>query len=317
MPKVSVVIPLYNKEKHIVRAIQSVFAQTVQDFEIVVVDDGSTDGGSEVVRNIQDDRVKLIRQPNAGVSTARNRGIQEANGELIAFLDADDTQKTEFLATVLHLSKVFPEAGICCTAYELVEPSGKVWIPDYKGIPPAPWEGIIPDYIYSALGDPPAFTSAVAIPKRIFSKVGFFNVSERIGEDLDLWLRIAIKYPVAFSHKIGATYFRDAMNRANSFDSGIMGAGKALKNTALKALQEGIVVGKSSGFLQEYIYKKDLEAATIMMWAGQRKEAFGLLREIRTRIFFTKKVLLYLCLFIPHKIVLVFFELKNKIFGLK
>ena len=87
---ISVVIPLYNKEKYIKRAIESVLNQTFQKFEIIVVNDGSTDKSAEIVQNIKDPRIRLINQKNAGVSAARNRGIQEAKYEYIAFLDADD-----------------------------------------------------------------------------------------------------------------------------------------------------------------------------------------------------------------------------------
>ena len=92
---ISVVIPLYNKKKQIAYTLQSVFTQTFQDFEIVVVDDGSTDNSVEEVEKFDDSRIRLIHQTNAGVSAARNRGIGEARGELIAFLDADD-EKMEY-----------------------------------------------------------------------------------------------------------------------------------------------------------------------------------------------------------------------------
>lgn len=97
---ISIVIPLYNKEKQIAHTLQSVFAQTFQDFEIVIVDDGSTDNSVMEVKKFDDPRVLLIQQSNAGVSAARNRGIEEANGELIAFLDADDEWMPEFLQTI-------------------------------------------------------------------------------------------------------------------------------------------------------------------------------------------------------------------------
>ena len=102
---ISIVIPLYNKEKQIAHTLQSVFAQTFQDFEIVIVDDGSTDNSVMEVKKFDDPRVLLIQQSNAGVSAARNRGIEEANGELIAFLDADDEWMPEFLQTILQLKK--------------------------------------------------------------------------------------------------------------------------------------------------------------------------------------------------------------------
>ncbi len=90
MPLISVVIPLYNKEPYIKRAIDSILAQKIQDYEIIVIDDGSTDKSAEVVKSFPDPRIRLIQQENAGVSAARNRGIEEAKAELIAFLDADD-----------------------------------------------------------------------------------------------------------------------------------------------------------------------------------------------------------------------------------
>ena len=93
---ISVVIPLYNKEEQIADTLQSIFAQTFQDFEIVIVDDGSTDNSVEEVEKFDDSRIRLIHQTNAGVSAARNRGIEEARGELIAFLDADDEWKPEY-----------------------------------------------------------------------------------------------------------------------------------------------------------------------------------------------------------------------------
>ena len=91
-----VVIPLYNKEVYIKNTLNSVLAQTIKDFEIIVVNDGSTDKSAEVVKSLSDPRIRLINQVNAGVSVARNRGINEAKADLIAFLDGDDEWKTKF-----------------------------------------------------------------------------------------------------------------------------------------------------------------------------------------------------------------------------
>src|SRR5579885_1362295 len=110
-PRLSVVIPLYNKAPHVARAIESVQRQSVRDFELIVVDDGSTDGGAGIVGAIDDSRIRLITQPNAGASAARNRGVGEARGELIAFLDADDTHNPLFLEEILGLAARHEEAG--------------------------------------------------------------------------------------------------------------------------------------------------------------------------------------------------------------
>ncbi|MEJ2647390.1 MAG: glycosyltransferase family A protein [Sedimentisphaerales bacterium] len=99
MSQISVIIPLYNKEKYIKRALDSVFAQTYQDFEVIVIDDGSTDEGAQIVRSYNDKRLRLIEQANAGPGAARNRGINESRAEYIAFLDADDEWLPDFLVT--------------------------------------------------------------------------------------------------------------------------------------------------------------------------------------------------------------------------
>lgn len=149
MSKISVIIPLYNKEMYIKRAIDSVLAQTFQDYEIVVIDDGSKDASADVVRNIYDTRIRLIQQTNAGECAARNRAILEARTDLLALLDADDEWKPIFLETVLRLREKYPQAGAYATAYEIRDPElGRLKL-KYKAIPPAPWEGIIPNYLES------------------------------------------------------------------------------------------------------------------------------------------------------------------------
>lgn len=117
-PFFSVVIPLYNKQNYIKETIKSVLNQTFQDFEIVIVNDGSKDDSVKVVESIQDDRIKLVHQENSGVSVARNMGIKEANAKYIAFLDADDLWLPEFLQTIYELIQNFPDAGLYATAYK-------------------------------------------------------------------------------------------------------------------------------------------------------------------------------------------------------
>ena len=212
--KFTVVIPLYNKKNYVSRAVQSVLAQTFQDYEMLVIDDGSTDGGGEVVRNFTDPRLFLFQQENMGVASARNRGIELARGELIAFLDADDEWKPGFLETMIALRKRFPQAGMYACAYAQSR-NNKVRISKVKEVPLSPWEGVMPGYFRSAaLGDPPIHTSSVAIPREILLGVGGFPVGKRMGEDLDLWGRIALQYPVVFSWSTGGVYHQDAENRA-------------------------------------------------------------------------------------------------------
>jgi len=118
-PSVSVVIPLYNKGRYISEAIDSVLAQTVRDFELIIVDGGSTDGSLEIVAGYTDPRITCFLQEGKGVSTARNQAVQRANAELIAFLDADDAWYPDFLETILKLRQDYPAAGMYGTGYEV------------------------------------------------------------------------------------------------------------------------------------------------------------------------------------------------------
>ena len=213
---VSVVIPLYNKERHIARAIQSVLGQTYGDFELIVVNDGSTDGSVEVVKTFNDPRIRLVHREHInswGGHAARNRGIREARCDLIAFLDADDEWLSEHLSTIKRLSEKYPECGAYTTGVLYHNKDGSDAICRYFGLPPAPWEGVIPNYFQLAQRGSPVCSSTVAIWKSVFDQVGFFPVGERHGGDLDMWCRIALKYRIALRTYLGVVSYRDADNR--------------------------------------------------------------------------------------------------------
>lgn len=156
MPEVSVVIPLYNKAPYIARALASVITQTCQGFEVIVIDDGSTDGGAEIVRRLDDTRIRVIRQENRGVSAARNRGIESARTDFIAFLDADDEWMPTHLEALLRLRDRSPHAGAYGTAYLIKRADLAIQVPsiDADGIPPEPWEGLLPNYFRAAFPRP-------------------------------------------------------------------------------------------------------------------------------------------------------------------
>ena len=121
----SVVIPLYNKEALIEQTVERVLLQTYQDFEVIVVDDGSTDKGVEVVKEFDDKRIRIIQQENQGVSAARNKGIEESQGEYIAFLDADDKWETDYLETQHCLIKKYPKCSVYATNYKFINEFGE------------------------------------------------------------------------------------------------------------------------------------------------------------------------------------------------
>lgn len=200
MPKISVVIPLYNKEKSIASTLRTVLKQTFTDYEIVIVNDGSTDNSVAEVEKIYDTRIRLIHQQNAGVSAARNRGIEEANGELIAFLDADDEWKPEYLATQYHLSQKYPECSVFACNYEFRNAEGDVTPTIIHKFSFAGEDGILINYFeVASCSHPPLWTSAVMVRKNALQAIGGFSVGVKSGEDLLTWARLACQYQIAYS----------------------------------------------------------------------------------------------------------------------
>ncbi len=205
-PRVSVVIPLYNKRDTLPRCLESVLRQTFPDFEAVVVDDGSTDGSGGLARELPDPRIRVISQPNAGVAAARNRGIAESRATHVAFLDADDEWKPEFLAAIIGLIERYPQAGMYVTGLRH-DPGDGSWAEMSFTLPGDGETGVTDEY-FSAPEEASSISSgsSTAIRKEVVDQVGGFPTGELQGEDLDLWVRIAARYPVAFDRRILAVY---------------------------------------------------------------------------------------------------------------
>lgn len=200
-PFFSVIIPLYNKEAHIKSTLDSVLKQSYQDFEIIIVNDGSTDSSMDIVSSFDDQRIQVINKKNEGVSSARNLGMQNAEAEYMALIDADDLWHPSHLEHLKRLIDRFPECGLYCTAYETSYFNKKIISGVYSGIDKDFFD-IIPNYFSNSLIDDIALTSAVAIPKTILDKHGYFKIDLRSGQDTELWVRIALKEKVAFTSKI-------------------------------------------------------------------------------------------------------------------
>lgn len=205
----SIVIPLYNKELSIQNTIQSVLEQTYQEFEIIVVDDGSTDNSAERVREISDPRIKLVQQKNQGVSAARNHGIKESKFEWIALLDGDDLWEPNHLDEVLKMMREFPDEKVYVTSFKYSHNQAM-----YKHDRPSPIFKI-ENYFKEALKEKLVWTSIVVIHKSCFDKVGMFNEKLSYGEDLELWARLARYFTIIKSSKITAIYQIEAENRSN------------------------------------------------------------------------------------------------------
>lgn len=210
----SIIIPLYNKSPYIKKALHSVINQTFQDFEVIIIDDGSTDGSVQRVeelfqsQSLLPDKYKLIKQPNQGVSTARNNGVKLAVFDYIAFLDADDWWEPDYLENMKQLIEKYPEAGIYASSYYKVK-YGKT-TPAKIGVDVGFQNGLINYFqVYAKTLWMPLTSITTVIKKAVFEELEGFKPQLKLGEDFDLWVRIAEKYPVAFINKPLAFYNQD------------------------------------------------------------------------------------------------------------
>lgn len=181
-PTVSVVIPTYNRAHLIIETLESVFAQTYTDYEVIVVDDGSTDNTEEVLAPYRD-RIRYIKQKNAGASVARNRGIVSAQGEYVTFLDSDDIWFPEKLEKQVRFFEQHNHCSFLCGAFcnTSQEPQKKI------SLYPSTTKMEFKDFVsvgYIA-------TSSIMIKKDVFLTSGLFDPMYQIGEDRDLWIRIS------------------------------------------------------------------------------------------------------------------------------
>lgn len=217
MPYFSVIIPLYNKEKYIQNTLESVLKQTFVDFEIIIINDGSTDNSETIVKQFTDTRIRYYKTENRGAADARNFGIDKASADYIAFIDADDLWLENHLEILKNLISEFPDAGIYASRYQLIFKNNSIFIPSYYGIS-SDYVGKVDDYFYSSLHYGIASSISTAIPKNVFSKIGNFKNYISSGQDTDMWIRIALNYPVVIGNKITASYLHyidDSLSKTN------------------------------------------------------------------------------------------------------
>jgi glycosyltransferase involved in cell wall biosynthesis len=213
-PEFSVIIPLYNKEKSIGSTIESVLNQNYSNFELIIVNDGSTDNSIKIVQSFLDTRIKIFNKANGGVSSARNYGIEKSQCQFVIFLDADDLWFPDCLEEFANLIRDFPKADVFCTNYNM---SGKNLVGSDRRY-------YINDYYHSSAfflakwSVPLMITGCVLIHKNCLKKVGYFNTKITHGEDIDIWERLGQNCRLAKSEKITTIYRTETENRASLLD---------------------------------------------------------------------------------------------------
>ena len=217
----SIVIPLWNKRNTLAAAVASVLGQSHEAFELIIVDDGSTDGGMDVVDEFDDPRIRKLTQANAGPGAARNAGIEAARHDWIAFLDADDIWLPGHLAELDRIRLACPDAGLIGTSFRRIGPNA---VPPPRGRD-GPMIGTVDYFGRAARGEWLLCASTAAIPRSSYAALGGFGDSLQ-GEDSAYWARIALERPVAVSRRITAVY---RLGMGGISDAKSAGLGRALR----------------------------------------------------------------------------------------
>lgn len=215
---VSIVIPLYNKKDYIGRCLQSALAQTHQDLEVVVINDGSTDGGETEASKFSDRRVRLFHQANQGVSAARNAGVEAAQSDVIFFLDADDTWHPTLVEEIVKVIDAHPDVGVFSCATRKIFADGYSQIPEFKYIAFEAGTYILKNYFqtYVELGYSPFSNSSFCVRRKFFDLAGKYTVGVRLTEDSDLWVRLTLISQIAFLPSALADYHVEVLDNTRT-----------------------------------------------------------------------------------------------------
>jgi len=301
---VSVVIPLFNKADFVVRAIESVLAQKKSVEEIIVIDDGSTDGGADLVKCHFGDAVVLYKQTNKGVSSARNKGIELACSEYIAFLDADDYWHESFITHIDLLNKSFPNAGLLCTGYEFAK-NGKLFKAKNSQVPKE--IGLINNYFSACCNeDLPVTASSVCIQRSLLKEVKCFPVDIKIGEDQAVWGTLACMTQIAYHADSSVVYDLDATNSASDVNN------KLVLSPHVAIFQQILLQNKVpeelTSSLKKLVHLSIMSCIKNNLIAGERVKAFYLLVNSEGLRWDVYRVVAFGLLFLPKRLTARFYE---------
>jgi glycosyltransferase involved in cell wall biosynthesis len=279
-PRISVIVPLYNKAAWIERCLESILRQSFGDFEVIVVDDGSTDGSEIIVGRCPDPRIRLIRQSNAGPGAARNRGVSEARAEIVAMLDADDAWSPDYLSESLRILDQHGERVACLTWAMMEFPArlsterrwDRIGIPDgiYRITPQTPLSvlvGIVSNML----------PSSTVIRRRIFQELGGFYAKSRclFAEDAYLWLKVLLRYDVAFDRRALVDRHCDASELSMNV-KGVRPVEPFLLDSA--GVWESCPA-ELAPLLRRFLAARACKTASVYGYFGRHREARSLVRD--------------------------------------
>ena len=211
----SIVIAVFNKEKYIADTLKSVLDQTYQNFEIIILNDGSTDNSEAEILKFKDPRIRYFSKENQGAGAARNFVIKEAKNDYIALLDADDSWLPFYLEEQAKLIADYPDESVFATAID-IEKKNKIYASEYS-LPNLQLDEVrIVDFYSASFLNSILTSSSTVLHKDVFSKIGYYDPSIKSGQDTDLWIRLGLEYSVVFLNKTCAVYQYALASLSNS-----------------------------------------------------------------------------------------------------
>ena len=300
----SIIIPLYNKSPFIQRAVDSVLGQTYKEWELIVVNDGSTDGGEKLVEKYTDPRIRIVSQSNKGVSAARNKGVTLAKYDYVTFLDGDDSWDPGYLQELNAQIDKYPGCGIWGINHRFIKENGEVKSNPAGTLDEGFTDGIIEDYftLFAKKGKSPFSNSGCCFPKKLFLEKGGYREGVALTEDSDLWCRIALDHPVAFSTKELVNYYFESPGNTRS---GFQTTDYQVSLTLQEALKENRVRLELIGGARRLIAFQQLNLAKRAILTGHK--TFALRKSIEWKFlrYYPLYPLLFAgLLFVPGKLFL-------------
>lgn len=285
---ISVVIPLYNKEKYILETLESVLSQTYEDFEVIIVDDGSMDSSLELAKSVNDSRIKIVKHSkNKGLSAARNTGITKSNGAVISLLDADDKWEPTYLKEVVKLFEDFPKASLYGVGYQEV-----YGVNDKRNIKISinktqrNQRFYITDFFMSNLGMPIVCPSSFSFKKDIFKSIETFDESIDFAEDVDFYIRSNLMFQMAYSYRALVSVNMNVQGQMTSQPLGIK---------KLPDLQSFENENSNNMSLLKYLNFKRYMFAMKYKWNSNKKGVNFMLNSLdKTQLTFKQRVLIWL-----------------------